>query len=199
MPPEALKDIVPNALSETPTLAEVGLTYAQEDQPGFRRTTRRGKPVYLDTTGARITNPTDLARIKSLAIPPAYTDVWISPDPRGHIQATGRDAKGRKQYRYHADFRAHRESVKFEHMLEFVHALPDIRATVDRHMAQPGLGREKVLATVVRLLETTLIRVGNEDDARQNGSFGLTILREKHVKREGQHLRLQFKRKRGKQ
>jgi DNA topoisomerase-1 len=199
MPSEALKDIVPDALGEGSALADVGLVYSHEDQPGYRRVTRRGKPAYLDADGAKITDAAELSRIKSLAIPPAYTDVWISPDPRGHIQATGRDAKGRKQYRYHPDFRAHRETVKFEHMLEFVHALPDIRATVDRHMAQSGLGREKVLATVVRLLETTLIRVGNEDYAKQNGSFGLTTLRDQHVKLEGQHLRFQFKGKSGKQ
>jgi DNA topoisomerase-1 len=199
MSPDAIKDVLPGALEARAELDEVGLVYSREDEPGIQRVVRRGKPVYLDADGGRIRDAEELARIKSLAIPPAWSSVWVCPDARGHIQATGRDAKGRKQYRYHADFRAHRENVKFEHMLEFVHALPAIRATVDRHMAQSGIGREKVLATVVRLLETTLIRVGNEDYARQNGSFGLTTLRDRHVKLDGRELRFQFTGKSGKQ
>jgi DNA topoisomerase-1 len=139
-----------------------------------------------------------LARIKSLAIPPAYTDVWICADPKGHIQATGRDAKGRKQYRYHPQFREVRESTKYEHMLEFARVLPAIRARLAEHMALRGLPREKVLATVVYLLETTLIRVGNDDYARTNKSYGLTTLRNPHVKVEGSELRFQFKGKSGK-
>jgi DNA topoisomerase-1 len=131
-------------------------------------------------------------------IPPAWTDVWICPHANGHIQATGRDAKGRKQYRYHPAFREVRESTKYEHMLEFAQALPAIRKTVQAHMSERGLGRNKVLATVVHLLETTLIRVGNADYAKQNKSYGLTTLRDPHVKVEGAGLRFQFKGKSGK-
>jgi DNA topoisomerase-1 len=131
-------------------------------------------------------------------IPPAWTDVWICSKANGHIQATGRDAKGRKQYRYHAAFREVRESSKYEHMLEFARVLPTIRKTVAEHMGRRGLPREKVLATVVHLLETTLIRVGNADYAKQNKSYGLTTLRDPHVTVDGSELRFQFKGKSGK-
>jgi DNA topoisomerase-1 len=134
-----------------------------------------------------------LARIKALAIPPAYTDVWICRHANGHIQATGRDARGRKQYRYHPEFRQARESTKFAHMMTFAEALPGIRVTVQEHMGRRGLPREKVLATVVHLLETTLIRVGNDDYAKQNKSYGLTTLRDPHVKVEGRELKFRFK------
>ena len=133
-----------------------------------------------------------------LAIPPAYTDVWICPLPEGHIQATGRDAKGRKQYRYHPRWREVRDSTKFEHMLEFGAALPAIRERVAADMALRGLPREKVLATVVSLLENTLIRVGNSDYAKSNKSYGLTTLRDQHVDVDGSGLRFEFKGKSGK-
>ncbi|WP_431311209.1 DNA topoisomerase IB, partial [Methylobacterium nigriterrae] len=139
-----------------------------------------------------------LARIRSLAIPPAYTDVWICPRRNGHIQATGRDAKGRKQYRYHPDFREARESSKFSHIMAFADALPGIRTRIDADMKRPGLPREKVLATVVHLLEATLIRVGNDDYARANKSYGLTTLRDPHVTIAGPDLRFRFKGKSGK-
>src|SRR5215204_4227496 len=139
-----------------------------------------------------------LKRIRKLAIPPAYTNVWICTKANGHLQATGRDAKDRKQYRYHVGFRAIRESTKYEHMLEFAKALPGIRAKVAEHMALPSLPREKVLATVVDLLEKTLIRVGNDDYARDNKSYGLTTLKNKHVKVNGSELRFDFKGKSGK-
>ena len=140
-----------------------------------------------------------LRRIKALAVPPAWTDVWICPFADGHIQATGRDARGRKQYRYHPLFREARESTKFEHLVAFAHALPGIRAIVREHMGLRGLPREKVLATVVHLLETTLIRVGNDDYARQNKSYGLTTLKRRHAEVDGSEVRFRFTGKGGKQ
>ncbi len=175
-----------------------GLVYVSDEEPGIRRR-KVGKGFsYLKADGTPVKDPATLKRIRSLAIPPAYTDVWICPKANGHIQATGRDAKGRKQYRYHPRFREVRESTKYEHMLEFARGLPAIREKVAEHMALRGLPREKVLATVVHLLETTLIRVGNEDYAKQNKSYGLTTLRDPHVKVEGGELRFQFKGKSGK-
>lgn len=179
--------------------AFAGLRYISDDQPGLRRK-RCGKGFsYILPSGQRLACRDTLARIRKLAIPPAYTDVWICPKPDGHIQATGRDAKGRKQYRYHALFREIRDGSKFDHMLEFARVLPDIRSQVDRHLALRGLPREKVLATIVQLLETTLIRVGNAHYARQNKSFGLTTLQNRHVEITGNQLRFQFKGKSGKQ
>ena len=158
-----------------------GLRYVSDTRPGIRRR-KSGKGFsYARAEGSRVTEADILRRIKSLAIPPAWTDVWICPSADGHIQATGRDAKGRKQYRYHARFREVRESTKYEHVVEFAEALPAIRAKVRDHMALRGLPREKILATIVHLLETTLIRVGNDDYARQNNSYGLTTLKTRHV------------------
>jgi len=175
-----------------------GLVYVSDEEPGIRRR-RSGKGfTYLGLDGKKVADRATLDRIRSLAIPPAYTDVWICPQDNGHLQATGRDAKGRKQYRYHPAFREARESTKFEHMLEFARGLPAIRRTIDEHMSRRGLPREKVLATVVHLLENTLIRVGNEDYAKQNKSYGLTTLRDPHVKVDGSELRFQFKGKSGK-
>jgi len=166
--------------------------------PGISRR-RTGKGFcYRDARGARLTDVVQLKRIRSLAIPPAWTAVWICPNPEGHIQALGFDDKGRRQYRYHPDFRAQREGVKFEHMIEFAGVLPRIRQRVAADMAAPGLDRTKVLATVVHLLETTMIRVGNEAYARQNKSYGLTTLRTRHVKVDGSELRFHFKGKSGK-
>ena len=182
--------------SEAAELA--GLHYVDDEQPGIRRR-RAGKGFsYRDADGNKVKDPATLARIRALAIPPAYTDVWICPDPDGHMQATGRDAKGRKQYRYHPRFRELAETNKYEHMLAFAKALPGIRAKVDAHMRLRGLSREKVLATVVHLLETTLIRVGNDDYVEQNRSYGLTTLENRHVKVEGGQLRFRFKGKSGK-
>jgi DNA topoisomerase-1 len=140
-----------------------------------------------------------IKRIKALAVPPAWTDVWICPFADGHIQATGRDMKGRKQYRYHARFREVREGTKYEHVVAFADALPAIRERVKEHMSLRGLSREKVLATVVHLLETTLIRVGNDDYAKQNNSYGLTTLKNRHVAVEGNEVRFRFTGKSGKQ
>ena len=175
-----------------------GLVYVSDEQRGIRRTQAGEGFGYLRPNGEPVRDEATLERIRKLAIPPAWTDVWICPRANGHIQATGRDAKGRKQYKYHAQFREVRESTKYEHMLAFARALPAIRARLAEHMALRGLPREKVLATVVHLLETTLIRVGNDDYARDNKSYGLTTLRRPHVKVNGSELRFQFKGKSGK-
>jgi DNA topoisomerase-1 len=176
----------------------VGLRYATDEQPGIRRR-RAGKGfTYLGLDGKVARDKATLKRIRGLAIPPAWTDVWICAEPEGHLQATGRDVKGRKQYKYHPDFRAIREDGKYEHMLDFAAVLPKIRDTVSKHMARRDLSRECVLATIVHLLETTLIRVGNGEYAKQNKSYGLTTLRDPHVKIEGSAIRFQFLGKSGK-
>jgi DNA topoisomerase-1 len=177
----------------------VGLNYVTDEAAGITRKPRRGGFNYYDPKGKRVEEGDTLGRIRKLAIPPAYTKVWICPDPEGHIQATGRDAKGRKQYRYHERFRAIRDSTKYDHMLEFAAALPMIRSKIDEDMKLPGLPREKVLATIVHLLETTMIRVGNIDYVKQNKSYGLTTLRDRHVEVEGAELRFSFKGKSGKE
>jgi DNA topoisomerase I len=158
-----------------------GLGYVSDSTPGFTRR-RMGKGFcYRAPDGQLITDRTELARIKWLAIPPAWTDVWICPHPKGHLQATGFDVRGRKQYRYHPAWRTTRDIAKFDRMAAFARALPGIRARVAQDQARRGLPREKVLATIVRLLELTLIRVGNREYARANGSYGLTTLRDRHV------------------
>ena len=176
---------------------EAGLRYTSDTRPGIRRR-RAGKGfAYVDTDGRTIRDKTSLQRIRRLAIPPAWTDVWISPDPRGHIQATGRDARGRKQYRYHARWHEVRDENKYGRMLDFAKALPRIRARTSADLAKPGLPREKVLAAVVRLLEKTLIRVGNEEYARENNSFGLTTMRSRHVTVTGSRIAFRFRGKGG--
>jgi DNA topoisomerase I len=175
-----------------------GLLYVSDEEPGIRRKKSGKGFTYVRPDGKKVEDEATVKRIRSLAIPPAYTEVWICAKANGHIQATGRDAKGRKQYRYHPAFREVRESTKYERMLEFAKGLPAIRETIDEHMSLRGLPREKVLATVVHLLENTLIRVGNEDYAKQNKSYGLTTLRDPHVKVNGGELRFQFKGKSGK-
>jgi len=176
-----------------------GLVYVNDTEPGFSRCKSGKGWSYRDAKGQRITDKAVIERINKIGIPPAYTDVWICADANGHIQATGRDAKGRKQYRYHERFREVRDSTKYEHMLTFAQVLPDIRQRIDEDMGRRGLPREKVLATVVRLLETTMIRVGNADYAKQNKSYGLTTLNDRHVKVEGGALRFRFKGKSGKE
>ena len=174
------------------------LRYVSDETPGITRR-RTGKGFsYRDPAGGAMRDAAALRRIRALAIPPAWTQVWICPHPEGHIQATGRDEKGRKQYRYHHRWREARDAAKFGHMVEFASALPRIRERVDSDLRRLGLQREKVLATVVRLLETTLIRVGNEDYARQNQSYGLTTLHSHHVEVERGKLRFSFKGKSGK-
>ena len=190
---------VENIVDPREAAEAVGLAYVSDESSGIRRR-RAGKGfAFYDPKGKKITDPATLERIRKLAVPPAYTDVWICPMPNGHIQATGRDAKGRKQYRYHPKFREVRDSTKFEHMLEFARGLPEIRAKIDAHMKLRGMPREKVLATVVYLLENTLIRVGNDDYVKQNKSYGLTTLKDRHVKVEGAELRFRFKGKSGKE
>lgn len=176
-----------------------GLRYVSDTAPGIRRRKAGRGFFYTDARGERITDQATLQRIRSLVIPPAWTDVWICPRPNGHIQASGRDAKSRKQYLYHPRWREVRDSNKFERMLAFGEALPGIRARVEEDLKKPGLSRERVLATVIRLLETTLIRVGNEEYARTNESFGLTTLRNEHVDVSGSELRFQFRGKSGKE
>jgi DNA topoisomerase-1 len=175
-----------------------GLRYVSDTRPGIRRRKSGKGFTYTRADGCRLTEANVLSRIKSLAIPPAWTDVWICPFADGHIQATGRDAKGRKQYRYHVLFREVRESTKYEHVVAFAEALPALRAKVGEHMGLRGLPREKVLATVVHLLETTLIRVGNDDYAKQNNSYGLTTLKTRHVAVDGNEVRFRFTGKSGK-
>lgn len=174
------------------------LHYVTDQRPGIRRL-KAGKGFrYVGTNGRAIRRQDMLARIRALAIPPAWTDVWICPDPRGHLQATGRDAKGRKQYRYHGDWRATRDETKFDRMQAFAHALPILRRRARADLGRPGLPREKVLATLVQLLERSLIRVGNEEYAKQNDSFGLTTMRVKHVRVTGGTVHFQFRGKSGK-
>lgn len=175
-----------------------GLRYATDARPGItRRRSGRGFS-YRDADGGTIRDRETLARIRALAIPPAWTDVWICPWPNGHIQASGRDARGRKQYRYHVDWHQQRGTDKFDRMLDFAKALPRIRQRCDEDLASPGLTRDKVLAAVVRLLELTLIRVGNDEYARLNRSFGLTTLRDRHARVDGSGVRFRFRGKSGK-
>ena len=176
---------------------EAGLRYVSDDQPGYSRKAKGDAFEYFDTTGKRIRDKTRVLRINRLAIPPAYTDVWICPSANGHIQATGRDARGRKQYRYHERWREARDENKYDRMLVFAAALPKIRRRIKRDMELPGLPREKVLATLVKLLERTFIRVGNEEYARENKSFGLTTMRNRHVDVKGARLRFRFRGKSG--
>lgn len=178
--------------------AEARLHYISDQQPGITRHSRGRLFFYRDPEGKKVRDAATLDRIRALAIPPAWTDVWISPDSRGHLAATGYDARGRKQYRYHPEFVSVRDAAKFEHILSFARALPRLRRRVRRDMARPGLPREKVLATIVYLLERTLTRIGNEAYARDNRSFGLTTLRNRHVQVNGQELRFLFTGKGGK-
>jgi DNA topoisomerase I len=174
------------------------LRYVDPASPGYARQ-RSGRGFrYLTGDGAPLRDDAALERVRSLVIPPAWTSVWICPDPKGHIQAVGHDDKGRQQYIYHPRFREAREAAKFEHLLAFARALPRLRRRMAKDMAASGHGRRKVLATVVNLLETTLIRVGSETYARDNGSFGLTTLRTRHVEVNGADLRFHFQGKSGK-
>jgi len=178
---------------------EAGLVYTTDLEPGLRRL-RKGKGfTYVDPQGKQVDDPATLERIRDLAIPPAWENVWISTRARGHLQATGRDARGRKQHRYHARWREVRDADKFERMAGFARVLPRIRRRVARDLRRPGLPREKVVATIVKLLETTYARIGNEEYARENGSFGLTTLRNRHVKVTGATVRFLFKGKSGRE
>jgi DNA topoisomerase-1 len=178
-------------------LREADLRYVDDSRPGITRRQLRGHWAYFSPSGARIRDEEEVRRINKLAVPPAYTNVWICTDPNGHLQATGRDARGRKQYRYHPRWRELRDAGKYGRLLEFGEALPRIRARVAHDMALPGLPREKLLAALVRLLDATLIRVGNEEYARENRSFGLTTLRNRHVRVRGERICFQFRGKSG--
>ena len=176
-----------------------GLRYVSDQAPGLRRK-RVGKGfTYVDSGGGTVRDAETIGRIKRLAVPPAWTDVWICPDPRGHLQATGRDVRGRKQYRYHARWREVRDAVKYDRMLAFAESLPRIREHTDRDLERPDLPREKVLASIVRLLEDTRIRIGNDEYRKENGSYGLTTLRNRHVNVIGAEVRFTFRGKSGKQ
>jgi DNA topoisomerase-1 len=181
------------------TCAEaVGLHYVNDrTTPGVRRLGSKRRFRYVDAKGHTVTEPGVLSRIRHLAIPPAWTDVWICPSSYGHLQATGRDARGRKQYRYHADWRVARDEVKYGRLLAFAKALPHIRARTERDLKRRTLSRTKVLAAVVQLLERTLIRVGNEEYARHNHSFGLTTMRDEHAKVGEGRVRFEFRGKSG--
>jgi DNA topoisomerase I len=174
-----------------------GLRYVTDTAPGIRRQRRGRGFAYVRPDGAPLRDAAELERIRKLVIPPKWTDVWICPSSTGHLQVTARDARGRKQYRYHARYRAVRDDTKFGRMLEFSEVLPAIRQRVERDIASPELSRDKVLATVVWLLEKTLIRVGSDEYARDNGSFGLTTLRRRHVAISGAKLHFEFRGKSG--
>ncbi len=177
--------------------AAAGLVYVHHDKPGITRQ-RKGKAFhYVDVHAKRITDPATIDRINKLAIPPGYKDVWICPNPRGHIQAVGTDDRGRTQYRYHPKWREVRDEAKYGRMLAFGRALPKLRARINRDLKLDGLPREKVIATVVKLLETTLIRVGNEEYAKSNKSYGLTTIRNDHVDVHGKHIHFEFRGKSG--
>ena len=200
MPRARRRISAPRIVTEPVEAAKLaGLTYVSDSQPGITRK-RAGKSfTYVHPQGTRVRDAESLVRIRSLAIPPAWAEVWICVNPNGHLQAVGRDARGRKQYRYHPRWRAIRDETKYARLLAFARVLPKIRARVAQDLARPGLPREKVLATVVRLLETTLIRIGNEEYARENGSFGLTTMRNRHVAVSGSLLRFHFRGKSGKE
>lgn len=174
-----------------------GLRYMTDDREGIRRKGAGKGFSYIGLDSKPIRDQKELERIKALAIPPAWTDVWISPSPRGHIQATGRDDKGRKQYRYHPRWREVRDENKYERMIAFAQALPRIRERTSEDLSLRGLPREKVLAAVVQLLDRTLIRVGNQEYARENNSYGLTTIRKRHVDVDGSEIRFQFRGKSG--
>ena len=175
-----------------------GLRYVSDTQPGIRRKRSGRGFVYLGPDGEPVRRRR-LEGIRALAIPPAWTDVWICPDARGHLQASGRDARGRKQYRYHPRWREFRDETKYERLADFGRALPRLRERVRRDLAREGMPRQKVVATVVRLLDSSYIRVGNPEYAKENGSFGLTTLREDHVRVRGERVRFRFRGKGGKE
>jgi DNA topoisomerase I len=178
---------------------EAGLRYVSDDRPGYTRKSKGDDFDWLETEGKVIRDEQRLLRIKRLAIPPAWTDVWICPAPNGHLQATGRDARRRKQYLYHERWREVRDENKYDRIISFGKALPKIRRRIARDLKLPGLPRNKVLATVVQLLESTFIRIGNEEYARENKSFGLTTMKDRHVEVKGAKLRFRFRGKSGRE
>jgi DNA topoisomerase-1 len=197
----AAPDISPIVAEAASAAKSAGLRYVNVSHlaAGIRRLARGKTFRYVTPDGKPLKDEAELKRVRALAIPPAWTDVWICPSPLGHIQAMGRDAKGRKQYRYHAQWREVRDETKYGQLVGFAKALPAIRRRVQKDLARPGLPREKVLAAVVSLLELTMIRVGNEEYARTNQSFGLTTLRDRHVRMSGHTVQFKFRGKSGKE
>lgn len=189
------------ALHEEPeeSAREAGLRYVTDKTPGIRREKHGEDFVYFSPIGARIGDEKELERIKALAIPPAWTEVWICVNPRGHLQATGKDQKGRKVYRYHPKWRAVRDATKYHRTIAFGEALPHIRERIEADLARTGLPREKVLGAIVRLLDETAIRIGNEEYVKENASYGLTTMHNEHADVEGATVRFQFKGKSGKE
>jgi DNA topoisomerase I len=190
---------IPIVVAPEVSARAAGLVHVDGTEPAYSRKRSGRGFTYLDEKGRALTDQEDLARIRHVAIPPAWTEVWICTHANGHLQATGRDARGRKQYRYHERWRVVRDETKFHRMLAFGHALPGVRARTREHLAESGLSRERVLATVVTLLETTLMRVGNDEYARENDSYGLTTLLDDHVEVRGARLRFHFRGKSGKE
>jgi DNA topoisomerase I len=188
-------DLLQDAVAAAKT---AGLRYSSDNGPGIRRRHCGKGFCYRDPLGELIRDPSDRARIRSLAVPPAWTDVWICPAANGHLQATGRDARGRKQYRYHPLWAALRNEAKFERLLAFGEILPGIRRQLETDLSRPGLPREKVIAVIIRLLEASLIRIGNQEYLRANDSFGLTTMRRHHLELSGTAIHFQFRGKSGK-
>ena len=196
--PDAAASAAATSTDDAPAAAKsAGLRYVDDGMPGIARKAGARRFRYVDTDGKPVRDAAIVRRIHSLVIPPAWSDVWICPHERGHLQATGRDARGRKQYRYHPRWRAQRDQAKYERMLSFGKALPAIRRHVNAALGRHGLPREKVLATIVYLLEATMMRIGNEEYARENQSFGLTTLRDRHVRIDGSAVRFRFRGKSG--
>jgi DNA topoisomerase-1 len=191
--------VIPFPTDPLASAAAAGLRYVTDKKPGISRVRKGQQFEYVNPEGTPVTDEATLARIRSLVIPPAWENVWICPSPNGHLQAVGRDAKGRKQYRYHSDYRHQRDQTKYSRMLAFGAALPGIRKRIDEDLHLPGLPREKVLAAVVKLMESTCIRVGNDEYARENQSYGLTTMRDKHVEVAGSRIRFKFRGKSGQQ
>lgn len=192
-----INKIVQEVPDEVRSAEQAGLRYTIPKGSGIKRKKERNSVIYLDAHDRPVSDEETMERIKSLVIPPAWTSVWINPSKNGHIQAVGWDAKGRKQYRYHPAYRAARDLVKFDRMQAFGRALPRIRRIVNRDLGRPGMPKRKVLAAVVKLLETTFIRIGNEEYAEENGSFGLTTLRNQHCQILGGVLKFKFRGKSG--
>ena len=197
------KQSAADAAAVTPAVAEVlestGLAYSSDREPGIRRVGSAPRFRYVDASGRPLRDARTKERIDKLVLPPAWTEVWICRDPQGHLQATGRDARGRKQYHYHPKWRTERDSNKFDRLAKFARALPAIRAAIERDLAKPGLPREKVIATMVSLLDRTSVRIGGERYRRENGSYGLTTLRNRHVEVQGECIRIRFRGKSGKE
>jgi DNA topoisomerase-1 len=190
---------VSTALDPVGAAEEAGLRYVTDERPGIRRRRAGRGFTYVAPDGTRIRDRALIERIRAIAIPPAWTDVWICPNPKGHVLATGRDARGRKQYRYHPAWRTLRDATKYDRMAAFGEVLPDVRARIDRDLDLRGLPREKVLAAVLRMIDTTLVRVGNDEYARLNASFGATTMRNDHAVVRGDRVRFAFRGKHGAQ